>query len=132
MKARFFVDVEFDGDKTESESIATALDKVVSNGLATLFNCLGRVPAASRRLASSSWRMPNLLPRTPTVLAPRDTTRQGRDAVAQLLSLSRLRRRVGGLLGLPVRRRLSPLRLPPRQPLSVRGDREGIECQDTS
>ena len=39
MKARFYVDVEFDGSKTDAESIATALDKVTSNGLAVLLDC---------------------------------------------------------------------------------------------
>jgi len=39
MKARFCVDVEFDGHKTDAESIATALDKVLSNGLAVLLGC---------------------------------------------------------------------------------------------
>ena len=38
MKARFYVDVEFDGGKTDAESIATALDKVLANGLATLLD----------------------------------------------------------------------------------------------
>ncbi len=39
MMARIFVDVQFDGDKTVAESVAVALDKVVSNGLAVLLDC---------------------------------------------------------------------------------------------
>jgi hypothetical protein len=39
MKARFYVDVEFDGHKTDAESVATAMDKTVANGLAVLLGC---------------------------------------------------------------------------------------------
>jgi len=39
MKARLYVDVEFNGRKTDAESIATAMDKVVANGLAVLLGC---------------------------------------------------------------------------------------------
>jgi hypothetical protein len=38
MKARFCVDVEFDEQKTDAESVAAALDKVVADGLATLLD----------------------------------------------------------------------------------------------
>jgi hypothetical protein len=38
MKARLYMDVEFDGHKTNAESIASALDNVVSNGLAVLLD----------------------------------------------------------------------------------------------
>ena len=39
MKARFYVDVEFNGRKTDAESIASALDKTIANGLAVLLGC---------------------------------------------------------------------------------------------
>ena len=39
MRARLYIDVEFDEQKTDTESVAAALDKVMSNGLATLLDC---------------------------------------------------------------------------------------------
>ena len=39
MKARFCVDVEFNRRKTDAESIASAMDKVLANGLAVLLGC---------------------------------------------------------------------------------------------
>jgi hypothetical protein len=39
MKARLYLDVEFDESKTDAESVAVALDKVVANGLAVLLGC---------------------------------------------------------------------------------------------
>ena len=39
MRARLYIDVEFDEQKTDAESIAPALDKVLANGLAVLLGC---------------------------------------------------------------------------------------------
>ena len=39
MKARLFLDVEFDGGKTDGESIASAMDKVVKSGMSALGDC---------------------------------------------------------------------------------------------
>ena len=38
MKARVYLDVEFNEGKTDAEGIASALDKVVANGLAVLLD----------------------------------------------------------------------------------------------
>ena len=38
MKARLYLDLEFDENKTDAESIASAMDRVVSNGLAVLLD----------------------------------------------------------------------------------------------
>jgi len=39
MRACLYIDVEFDEQKTDAESIANALDKVMKSGLATLWDC---------------------------------------------------------------------------------------------
>jgi hypothetical protein len=39
MKARLYFDVEFNGRKTDGESIATALDRVVETGMSALGEC---------------------------------------------------------------------------------------------
>lgn len=38
MKARLYLDVEFNEGETDPESIASAMDKVVANGLAVLLD----------------------------------------------------------------------------------------------
>ena len=38
MKARLYLDVEFNDGKTDAKGIASALDKVVANGLAVLLD----------------------------------------------------------------------------------------------
>ena len=39
MKARLYFDVEFNGRKTDAESIAAALDRVVETGMSALGDC---------------------------------------------------------------------------------------------
>lgn len=39
MKARLYLDIEFNGRKTDGESIASAMDKLMGNGLAVLLDC---------------------------------------------------------------------------------------------
>jgi hypothetical protein len=39
MKARLFIDVQFNGRKTDAESIASAMDNVVKTGMTTLGDC---------------------------------------------------------------------------------------------
>jgi hypothetical protein len=39
MKARLYLDVEFDGRKTDAESIASAMDNVVKTGMSALGDC---------------------------------------------------------------------------------------------
>ena len=82
--------------------------------------------AALRRFARAGlpalgrWRVSLLAQRSRA--EPR-SRRRGVDAVAEFLPLPSLPARVGRLLGLPVRRRLPRVRLPPRLPLRVGGDR---------
>ena len=52
MKTRLYLDVEFNGRKTDAESMATAMGKVVGNGLAVLLT-LGTSTEASQKSASS-------------------------------------------------------------------------------
>ena len=39
MKARLYIDVEFNGRKTDDEGMAVALDKVVKTGMSALGDC---------------------------------------------------------------------------------------------
>ena len=39
MKARFYLDVEFNGRKTDAESIAAAMDRTVETGMSALGDC---------------------------------------------------------------------------------------------
>jgi hypothetical protein len=39
MKIRLYIDVEFNGRKTDGEAIATALDNVVKTGMSALGDC---------------------------------------------------------------------------------------------
>ena len=39
MKARLYLDVEFDGRKTDGEGVATALENVIKTGMSALGDC---------------------------------------------------------------------------------------------
>ncbi len=39
MKARFYIDVEFSGRNSDAETMATALDRVITTGMSALGDC---------------------------------------------------------------------------------------------
>ncbi len=54
MKARVYLDVEFNGRKTDAESVAAAMDNVVKAGMSALGDCwdeYGGAPKVGRLLA---------------------------------------------------------------------------------
>lgn len=52
MKARVYLDVEFNGRKTDAESVAAAMDNVVKAGMSALGDCWDEYGGAEGRTAS--------------------------------------------------------------------------------
>ncbi len=62
MKARLFLDVEFNGRKTDAEGIAAALDRVMETGMSALGDCwdeYGGVPKVGQFLVLDTKQAPS-------------------------------------------------------------------------